>query len=77
MMENPMQTSKLCGAKTRSGKSCKTPGMVNGRCRMHGGKSTGRPPIHGRYTKERLNEERNWRAVLSKLLGLVDNRASN
>lgn len=28
-----------CGAKTRSGKPCVNPGMANGRCRMHGGKS--------------------------------------
>jgi len=31
----------LCGARTRSGKPCATPGMRNGRCRMHGGASTG------------------------------------
>ena len=30
-----------CGAKTRSGKPCQAPGMANGRCRMHGGASTG------------------------------------
>lgn len=33
----------LCGAKTRSGKTCKNSAMANGRCRMHGGKSTGAP----------------------------------
>ncbi len=30
-----------CGAKTRSGRPCRSPAMKNGRCRMHGGKSTG------------------------------------
>ncbi|MDO8729281.1 MAG: HGGxSTG domain-containing protein [bacterium] len=30
-----------CGAKTRSGDPCKSPGMKNGRCRQHGGASTG------------------------------------
>ncbi|CAK7070048.1 MAG: hypothetical protein KER_03075 [Kerstersia gyiorum] len=30
----------LCGAKTRSGLPCKNRAMVNGRCRMHGGKAT-------------------------------------
>jgi hypothetical protein len=30
-----------CGAKTRSGEPCKSRSMPNGRCRMHGGKSTG------------------------------------
>ncbi|MFB5193059.1 HGGxSTG domain-containing protein [Alicyclobacillus fastidiosus] len=35
---------KTCGAKTRSGDPCKNAPMANGRCRMHGGKSTGPPP---------------------------------
>ena len=30
-----------CGAKTRAGESCRGPAMRNGRCRMHGGASTG------------------------------------
>lgn len=30
-----------CGARTRAGHPCKNPAMPNGRCRMHGGKSTG------------------------------------
>ena len=30
-----------CGAKTRGGRPCKGPAMANGRCRMHGGASTG------------------------------------
>lgn len=34
----------LCGAKTRAGTPCKNRAMPNGRCRMHGGKSTGAPP---------------------------------
>lgn len=34
---------KTCGAKTRSGEPCKNWAMPNGRCRMHGGKSTGAP----------------------------------
>ncbi|MDD2367548.1 MAG: HGGxSTG domain-containing protein [Desulfuromonadaceae bacterium] len=37
-----------CGAKTRSGGTCRQPAMKNGRCRLHGGKSlSGRE--HGRY----------------------------
>jgi len=32
----------LCGAKAkRTGKACHQPAMKNGRCRLHGGKSTG------------------------------------
>jgi hypothetical protein len=30
-----------CGAKTRAGACCRQPAMRNGRCRFHGGKSTG------------------------------------
>jgi hypothetical protein len=50
-----------CGARTRAGGPCRMPAMANGRCRMHGGLSTGpRTPegmarmiaaktTHGRY----------------------------
>ncbi|WP_331693506.1 HGGxSTG domain-containing protein [Pandoraea sputorum] len=31
--------ARLCGAKTRSGDTCKNGAMANGRCRMHGGKT--------------------------------------
>lgn len=37
------QPVRLCGAKTRSGSPCRSYGMLNGRCRMHGGKATGAP----------------------------------
>src|SRR5271165_2673433 len=30
-----------CGAKTRAGVPCRAPAMANGRCRIHGGTSTG------------------------------------
>lgn len=33
--------ANYCGAKTRAGTPCKNRAMPNGRCRMHGGKSTG------------------------------------
>src|SRR5690625_5260274 len=48
---------KRCGAKTRSGGKCKNWAMANGRCRMHGGKSTGPPKqnsnarTHGLFAK--------------------------
>jgi hypothetical protein len=37
-----------CGAHTRSGDSCRQPAMRNGRCRMHGGLSTGPRSAEGR-----------------------------
>jgi len=40
-----------CGARTRRSGVCQSPAMANGRCRMHGGKSSGAPcgKKHGRY----------------------------
>jgi hypothetical protein len=37
-----------CGARTRSGGCCRQPAMKNGRCRMHGGLSTGPRTAAGR-----------------------------
>ena len=37
-----------CGAKTRLGCPCRGPAMKNGRCRMHGGASTGPKTAEGR-----------------------------
>ena len=60
-----------CGAKTRKGTACQRPANKrNGRCRVHGGASTGprtkegRARIseanlrHGRYTKDKLEKRR-------------------
>ena len=55
MTDNPMQA--FCGAHCRTtGEPCKNHKMENGRCRMHGGKSPGRPVINGRYTREAVGE---------------------
>ncbi len=47
---------RRCNAKTRAGTPCKTWGMRNGRCRMHGGKSYGghaSPRLkHGWYSNQ-------------------------
>ncbi len=59
--KNPMHEARealdrhpRCGAHCRTtGEPCRNPAMKNGRCRMHGGKSTGRPVTHGRTTKAR------------------------
>lgn len=46
---------KRCGAKTKSGGTCQTWAMPNGRCRLHGGKSLSGIASatwkHGRYSK--------------------------
>ena len=44
---NP-STAPRCGARTRAAGSCRQPAMPNGRCRLHGGKSTGPRSAEGR-----------------------------
>ena len=72
-MPAPLATCRKCGAKAkRTGQPCKMPAMKNGRCFLHGGKSTGaKTPegkercreaafIHGFYVAENLAR---WRQV--------------
>ena len=62
----PMLASPRCGAKTRSGKPCRSPAVTGKkRCRMHGGaKGSGAPKGNqnaykdGAYTREALEEYR-------------------
>ena len=66
----PLNGAPQCGAKTRSGNPCKNPAMANGRCRMHGGKSTGPPKgsqnalKHGVYTQAAIEERRQIRKLI-------------
>lgn len=65
----------LCGARTRAGHPCGQPAMRNGRCRFHGGLSTGpRTPeglarmraskiVHGLSTAEAVR----FRRVMAEL----------
>lgn len=46
-----MGEAKRCGAKNRQGNPCQKWAMPNGRCKLHGGMSPGRPLIHGRRSK--------------------------
>lgn len=74
-MNNPMHEARAalvlhpkCGAKCRTtGNQCRNPTMKNGRCRMHGGKSTGRPIIHGRNTKKKKRQQAEVRELLRTL----------
>ncbi len=71
-----------CGARTRRGTTCRAPAMANGRCRLHGGKSTGprtREGLermrqsklkHGKFTKEMKAATqylKTFRATLARL----------
>jgi periplasmic glucans biosynthesis protein len=39
------QAARQCGARTKSGKPCRSPATTKGRCRLHGGASgSGGPP---------------------------------
>jgi hypothetical protein len=49
------QSCPRCGARTRNGLACKSPAMPNGRCRMHGGKSTGPRTAEGLERMRRAN----------------------
>jgi hypothetical protein len=72
-----------CGARTRMGCPCRAPAMRNGRCRMHGGKSTGprteegRARIraartrHGRYSAEGRAFQRNVSDLLRRSRDLL------
>jgi hypothetical protein len=46
-----------CGAKTRRGTRCVAPAMPNGRCRMHGGKSTGPRTTEGLNRSRKANRK--------------------
>lgn len=80
--ETPHAREK-CGAKTRRKSSCKNWFMPNGRCRMHGGMSTGAKTKeglerirqgslkHGRYTLQSKNERALMRSLLRNSKGLI------
>lgn len=55
-----------CGAKTRAGTPCKCPAMPNGRCRLHGGKSTGPKTKDGKERSKRGNWKHGEYSVESK-----------
>ena len=72
-----------CGAKTRKGTPCRSAAMKNGRCRMHGGMSTGpRTPEgieriraartkHGRYSAASIAARRAARQAIRELRSLI------
>src|SRR5215510_13474365 len=74
----PFFGAPRCGARTRQQKPCGAAAMRNGRCRFHGGLSTGpRTPegrariaeartIHGRYSAKAKAEQRAYRALLKE-----------
>jgi uncharacterized protein YjcR len=76
----PMLTSPRCGAKTRSGSTCRSP-AVHGRkrCRMHGGaQGSGAPRAnqnarkHGLFTRDAIAERRQIQALLGEARKLLE-----
>jgi uncharacterized protein YjcR len=70
----PMFASQRCGAKTRTGGSCKSP-AVHGkkRCRMHGGApGSGAPKEnknalkHGLFTRQAIEQRRQLRELFQQ-----------
>lgn len=79
--------SPRCGAKTRRKTLCLSPAMPNGRCRLHGGKSTGPRTKKGLERSRKANWKHGRRSAiaikqrkesmlvrkqLAKLINLVD-----
>ncbi|SHG14614.1 HGGxSTG domain-containing protein [Bradyrhizobium erythrophlei] len=76
----PMLASPRCGARTRSGGTCRSP-AVHGRkrCRMHGGApGSGAPKAnrsarkHGLFTKDAIAERRRIQALLGEARRLLE-----
>jgi len=75
---NPFENVPRCGAYSRrSGKPCRQPAMKNGRCRLHGGLSTGAPRgnsnafRHGHYTRAAIAQRKQIRHLIRNCRGLL------
>jgi len=75
----PMLDSRRCGAKSRTGKPCRSPAVAGKkRCRMHGGAPGSGAPRgnknalkHGLYTREAIEERQQLRALLRQSRSLI------
>ncbi|MGI3903030.1 MAG: HGGxSTG domain-containing protein [Janthinobacterium lividum] len=73
-----------CGAKTRSGVPCRSLAMRNGRCRMHGGASTGPKTsagllrsqtstlVHGGKSREMIEFRRRMRELQADARRMIE-----
>jgi hypothetical protein len=79
-----VEAAPRCRARRRDGGECQAPAMRNGRCRMHGGLSTGPRTAtgleqsrqarwrHGHYSAQAKAERREARAAVRLLRKLLD-----
>ena len=72
------QAAPRCGARNRAGGPCRSPAMANGRCRLHGGLSTGAPRgerhgmwRHGLWSIEAVERRRQTTAEMRQLRLLI------
>ena len=72
MNDKPMQL--FCGAHCRTtGEPCKNYKMYDkARCRMHGGKSTGRPVTTGYYTQGAVRQRSQLRQINQEIGDLLE-----
>ena len=76
----PMLASPRCGAKTRSGSSCRSPAVQGKkRCRMHGGAPGSSAPKanqnarkHGLFTRDAIEERRRIQVLLGEARKLLE-----
>jgi hypothetical protein len=69
------RNARQCGARTRSGKPCRSPATKKGRCRLHGGAPGSGAPSgkrngqyrHGEWTKRAISERQKFSALLKML----------
>jgi hypothetical protein len=69
------QKAGRCGARTKSGKPCRSPATKKARCRLHGGASGSGGPAgkrngqyhHGERTKAAISERQKFSALLKML----------
>ena len=72
---NPLhEMPPTCGAPARTtGQPCKNaPVTGSTRCRMHGGKGSGRPVVTGLHTKQAKKERRQIKGLIDSLNVLID-----
>jgi hypothetical protein len=60
----PGRKKQLCGARTRRGTACRCKALANGRCRLHGGLSTGPKTLRGKM--KAFQNLRQYRALPSQ-----------
>ena len=76
----PMLSSPRCGAKTRSGKPCRSPAVTGKqRCRMHGGaRGSGAPKDnknalkHGTFTRDAMRKRAALVALIAEAREFLD-----